>query len=113
MLASLVPLRLSNGEALGSALILPSREKLLTKPPYPRLTQAFLNAADRCEAAVFVGSSLRDPHIRDAASSIASDRPLFLVNPSGDTLGVNQARAIAQPAIGERIAPTKSAKKRC
>lgn len=91
-------LRLSNGQELGSALVLPSREKLLSKPPYPRLSQAFLNAADACEAAVFVGSSLRDPHIRDAASTIATDRPVFIINPGGDSLDVNHAKPIAQPA---------------
>jgi len=91
-------LRLSNGEELGSALVLPSREKLLTRPPYPRLSQAFLNAADACEAAIFVGSSLRDPHIRDAASTIATDRPVFIINPGGDSLGIDHAKPIAQPA---------------
>ena len=69
-------LRLADGQQLGSALVLPSREKLLTRPPYPRLSQAFLNAADCCDLAVFVGSSLRDNHIRDAARSVAS-RALF------------------------------------
>ncbi len=91
-------LRLPNGEELGSSLVLPSREKLLTRPPYPRLTQAFLNAADNCEAAVFVGSSLRDPHVRDAASTIASKRPVFVVNSTGNSLDVPQALPIAQSA---------------
>ena len=91
-------LRLSNGTDLGSALVLPSREKLLTRAPYPRLSQAFLNAADRCEAAVFIGSSLRDPHIHDAAVQIASKRPVFVINPSGNSLGVSHAQPIAQDA---------------
>jgi hypothetical protein len=91
-------LRLPNGKELGTSLVLPSREKLLTRPPYPRLTQAFLNAADNCEAAVFVGSSLRDPHVRDAASTFASERLVFVVNPKGDPLGVHQARTVAQSA---------------
>lgn len=91
-------LRLSNGEELGSALILPSREKILSKPPYPRLTQAFLNAVDSCDAAVFVGSSLRDEHIKDAAASIAMTRPVYIVNPNGNSLEVPHAKSIAQPA---------------
>ena len=91
-------LRLSNGEELGSSLVLPSREKLLNRAPYPRLSQAFLNAIDHCEAGVFVGSSLRDPHVRDAASTIVTNRPVFVINPEGDSLGVHQAKPVAQPA---------------
>lgn len=68
---------------LGSALVLPSREKLLTRPPYPRLTQAFLNAADSCDGAVFIGTSLRDLHVRDAAEVMASTKPVLFVNPRG------------------------------
>jgi SIR2-like protein len=91
-------LRLSDGQELGSALVLPSREKLLTHNPYSRLSQTFLNATDDCEVAVFVGSSLRDSHIRDAAISIASRAPLFVVNPSGDVQGIPHAVAVRQRA---------------
>lgn len=91
-------LRLPQGDELGSALVLPSREKLLTRPPYPRLTQAFLNACDRCEMAVFVGASLRDFHVRDAALTIARDRPVFVVNRQGKTFDIQGVVAIAQPA---------------
>ena len=83
---------------LGSALVLPSREKLLTHDPYPRLSQAFLNAADSCDAALFVGSSLRDSHIRGAAASTARRVPVFVVNPSGDTYGVANVSPIRQCA---------------
>lgn len=91
-------LRLPQGDELGSALVLPSREKLLTRPPYPRLTQAFLNACDRCEMAVFAGASLRDFHVRDAALTIARDRPVFVVNRQGRTFDIQGAVGIAQPA---------------
>ena len=91
-------LHLADGQQLGSALVLPSREKLLTRPPYPRLSQAFLNAADCCDLAVFVGSSLRDDHIREAARSVVSRVPVFIVNPKGDDQGVQAAVAIAQHA---------------
>ena len=91
-------LRLADGQQLSSALVLPSREKLLSRPPYPRLSQAFLNAADCCDLAVFVGSSLRDDHIREAARSVASRAPVFIVNPKGDGQGVEAAVAIAQHA---------------
>ena len=91
-------LRLSDGKALSSAIVLPSREKLLTRPPYLRLSQAFLNAADACDLAVFVGSSLRDGHVRDAARSVAQRAPVFIVNPDGNNLGVEKSIAIAQHA---------------
>ena len=91
-------LRMDQGQELGSALVLPSREKLLSKAPYPRLSQAFLNVADSCDLAAFVGSSLRDNHIRDAAQSIATRVPVFIVNPQGENLDVEGAIAIAQHA---------------
>lgn len=91
-------LRLTTGVELGSALVLPSREKLLTHDPYPRLSQIFLNAADNCDLAVFVGSSLRDHHIRGAAKAIAQRVPVLLVNPSGDTYGLQNVKAIKQRA---------------
>lgn len=91
-------LKLSGGEELGSALILPSREKLLTKPPYPRLSQAFLNAGDNCEAAIFIGSSLRDIHILDAAKNIAMTRPVFIIDPNENLLQIDNVQYIAEPA---------------
>ena len=91
-------LRLAHGQELGSALVLPSREKLLTRAPYPRLSQAFLNAADSCDLAVFVGSSLRDDLIREAARSVAARTSVFIVNPKGDSHQVEGAMAIAQHA---------------
>jgi len=93
-----VALQLSAEVELGSALVLPSREKLLTKPPYPRLLHAFLNAVDRCEAAMFIGSSLRDLHIRDAVAAMTKNRPVFIVNPSGKSLGLDGVHTIAQTA---------------
>lgn len=91
-------LQLPDGSRLGSALILPSREKLLTRDPYPRLSQAFLNACDTCELAVIIGSSLRDHHLRGAAQSIANRAPTFVVNPSGTAQGIVNASAIAKNA---------------
>ncbi len=85
-------------QKFNSALVLPSREKMLTKAPYPRLSQAFLNAADGCDLALFVGTSLRDPHIRNAVQSVAAKNiPVFIVGPgvspfgrSGETAVVSQ-----------------------
>ena len=90
-------LRLPSGPRLRSALILPSREKMLTNRPYPRLSQTFLNAADQCDLAVFVGSSLRDAHIAEAARSTSERAPTFIVNPDGN-VAVGGATAIQQRA---------------
>lgn len=90
-------LRLPSGEKLRSALILPSQEKRLTERPYPRLSQAFLNVADQCDLAIFVGSSLRDAHIKEAMRSTASTVPTFFVNISGDST-VAPAKLIRQHA---------------
>ena len=86
------------GLKLDSALVLPSREKMLTGAPYPRLSQSFLNVADCCDLALFVGSSLRDNHIRDAARSVLGKAAVFIVNPDGDDCGVEGMGAIAQHA---------------
>lgn len=89
---------LLEGLELDSALVLPSREKMLTRAPYPRLSQTFLNAADHCDLALFVGSSLRDNHIRDAARSIVQKAPVFIVNPNGDNREIEDATIISQHA---------------
>ena len=91
-------LRLADGTELGSALVLPSREKLLTRAPYPRLSQAFFNATDSCDIALFIGSSLRDEHVREAAQSAARRVPTFIVNPDGDACGIEDAIAMPQHA---------------
>ena len=91
-------IHLPQGPRLRSALILPSREKMLMNAPYPRLSQTFHNAADECDLAVFVGSSLRDQHIAKAAQSTAARVPTFIVNPDGD-VAVYGAMGIQQRAI--------------
>ena len=86
------------GQEFDSALVLPSREKMLTRAPYPRLSQKFLNAADSCDLALFVGSSLRDNHIRNAVRSIAEKVPVFIVNPYGNDHEIGRAAVIQQHA---------------
>ncbi len=86
------------GQELDSGLVLPSREKMLTASPYPRLYQAFLNAADCCDLALFVGSSLRDSQIRDAVRSIVNKAPVFIVNPNSGEHEVEGACTISQHA---------------
>lgn len=83
---------------LDSSLVLPSREKRLTGVPYPRLSQMFLNSIDCCDLALFIGSSLRDKHIRDAALSITENIPVFIVNPDGNNHGIDGGYIISQHA---------------
>ena len=86
------------GQELDSGLVLPSREKMLTKSPYQRLSQSFLNATDSCDLAVFVGSSLRDNLIQEAVRSIAMRAALFIVNPDCNDHNVEGAAVISQHA---------------
>ena len=102
-------LHLADGAELGSALVLPSREKLLTHSPYPRLSQTFLDTSDCCDMAVFVGSSLRDHHIRGAAEDTARRVSVFVVNPAGDTYGLENAKGIKQCASTFLIATLPNA----
>jgi hypothetical protein len=102
-------LHLASGQKLGSALVLPSREKLLTHDPYPRLSQTFLNAADSCDMAIFVGSSLRDHHILSAAKTTADRVPVFIVNPDGDVYGIENAHPFKQFASTFLIATLPNA----
>lgn len=102
-------LRLADGTQLGSALVLPSREKLLTRSPYPRLSQTFLNAMDYCDLAIVVGSSLRDQHIRDAVEQTALRAPVFVVNPSGNTYDLERVQGVKQCASTFLIATLPAA----
>ena len=102
-------LRLADGHELGSALVLPSREKLLTHDPYPRLSQTFLNSADHCHVAIFVGSSLRDHHLRSAAQTTSRRVPVFVVSPAGETYGLDGVWPIKQCASTFLIATLPNA----
>jgi hypothetical protein len=69
--------------ALGSALVLPSREKLKNLPPFPDLSHELYGAARTADAVVFVGSSLRDPDLRHLCRSTAeSGIPTLVVGRS-------------------------------
>ena len=87
-----------DGRRFSSRLVLPSREKLLNESPYPRLTQAFLNESDQCDMALFVGSSLRDNHILEAARTIDSRASVFIVDPDEKDHGVPNAISIPEHA---------------
>ena len=87
-----------DGRQLTAALVLPSREKILTREPYPWLSHEFLSAGDGSEIVVFVGSSLRDPHIRQAAEAWAERTPVFVVAPDGELQAVSGANFIRETA---------------
>ncbi len=78
----------SGHETLSAALVLPSREKRITTPPYPSILAAFHHHARKADIAVFVGTSLRDPHLRSLFDECARRIPTALVSP-GATPDVN------------------------
>jgi hypothetical protein len=68
---------------LHSALVLPSREKTVTMPPFPALNGEFQVRAAEADVVIFVGSSLRDPHIRDVCLNCVRQKPTFVVSRNG------------------------------
>ena len=100
-------LRVSNrsGELpeLTSAMVLPTREKMINHPPYPDLVTDFRNAARNAEVAFFVGTSLRDPDILDIFRQCNARIPTFLVGRSSvgsDVLRESQDRNVVDTASG-------------
>ena len=71
-----------NGEVprLSSAMILPTKEKIINRPPYPDLVTEFRNTARSREMAVFLGTALRDPDIMDIFVQCAEKMPTYFVN---------------------------------
>jgi hypothetical protein len=67
---------------LGSALVLPSREKVVRNPPYPDIAFEFRKAVDSADLAAFVGTSLRDPDLLDLATRCAKRIPTVVVGRS-------------------------------
>ena len=64
---------------LRSAAILPSREKKMNLPPYPDLAFQFRSAVEEVELAIFIGTSLRDPDMRDLYRMSSQRIPTFIV----------------------------------
>jgi len=69
---------------LKSAVVLPSREKVVREPPYDDIRYEFQSAYRETEIAFFVGTSLRDPDLRSAASNCSERVPTYLVGPSAE-----------------------------
>ena len=70
--------------AVQSALVLPSREKVVTLPPFQELAAEFRQRAKASDVAIFVGSSLRDPHMRDVCVACARSKPTYIVSRTGE-----------------------------
>ena len=87
-----VPLRLR------SAAILPSREKKMNLHPYPDLAFEFRRAVDEAELAVFIGTSLRDPDMRNLYRKSAQRIPTFLVGRSVHVPAGTEGLPISQTA---------------
>lgn len=91
--------------SLGSALVLPSREKRVTLPPYPGLAFEFRKAVDAADLVAFVGSSLRDPDLADLAGSSAERRPTIVVGRSVRTAGAGRAIQMSASRFLVSVAP--------
>ena len=70
----------ANRPKMTSALVLPTREKRVTRPPYPDLITSFRNAAQTSDVAIFLGTSLRDPDIADICRQCANRIPTYFVS---------------------------------
>ena len=90
---------------LGSALVLPSREKKVTSAPYPDLAFQFRKAIEEAEIVVFIGFSLRDPDLLELARQAAARVPTLVVNRHGRTEGPGQAVAMSASRFLISVAP--------
>ena len=84
-----------------SAIVLPTREKKINQPPYPDLNTDFRNAARDAEIAVFIGTSLRDPDIKDIFQKCSNRLPTYLVSVEqrqSNLLSNSQTKIISQTA---------------
>ena len=90
-----------DGPKMTSALVLPAREKRVNFPPYPDLVATFRNAAKKADVAIFIGTSLRDPDIRDICRQCAERIPTYFVSRDGAPRGVTvstQLKVVVQTA---------------
>lgn len=89
------------GPKMTSAIVLPTREKLVNYPPYPDLVTSFRNAVKTSEVAIFLGTSLRDPDIADIFQQCAKRIPTYFVSPDQTSMDVNlfpQHKVVVQMA---------------
>jgi hypothetical protein len=83
---------------LRSAAILPSREKKMNLHPYPELSSEFRHAVEEAELAIFIGTSLRDPDMRNLCRKSARRIPTFVVSRSVQTPAETDGHPIRQTA---------------
>lgn len=86
----------NDSQTLSAALILPSREKQITTPPYPSIHATFHHRARTADAAIFVGTSLRDPHLCSVFTETAKRIPTAIVAPRVPTNLPSTAISIQQ-----------------
>ena len=97
---SFVDQEVSFDPKMTSSMILPTREKRTTQPPYPDLITDFRTFARETELAIFVGTSLRDPDLYDVCSQCAQRGiPTYLVTVDAH-LEVPQVKRIIETASG-------------
>ena len=83
-----------------SSMILPTREKRTTLPPYPDLITDFRTCARETDLAIFVGTSLRDPDLHDVCRQCAQRGiPTYLVT-LDTSLEVPHVKRIIETASG-------------
>lgn len=92
--------------ALGSALVLPSREKRKNIPPFPQISHELFSVARAAEVAILVGSSLRDLDLRSVVAECAQRVPTIVVGPElrfGDGLVPANVALVQDLASGSLI----------
>lgn len=94
---------------LRAAAVLPSREKKKNTPPYPELMYRFRQALEQSELAIFVGTSLRDPDMRELFRKAAAKVPTFLVGRNASLGADKNGTVIRQTASKFLIATLPAA----
>jgi NAD-dependent SIR2 family protein deacetylase len=70
--------------SLNSAVVLPSREKVVRKSPYDDIGFKFNSLYREADIAFFIGSSLRDPEIKKAVEFCSEKKPTYIINPNAE-----------------------------
>lgn len=69
-------------EKFGHCIILPSREKRVVEVPFSVVSQESVARASGADIAIFVGTSMRDPHIAELCGRCCGRMPTFVVGRS-------------------------------
>ena len=89
------------GGRMTSSLILPTREKRTTLPPYPDLITDFRTFARETEMAIFVGTSLRDPDLYDVCEQcVQRGVPTYFVTVDRDLDVPMNVKKVVETASG-------------